>query len=322
MLLTRLYYWFKPFIPRAIRMPLLRRRARYLLRGNGNIWPINSSAAVPPEGWTGWPEHKSFAFVLTHDVESQRGVDQVKQLAELEMELGFRSSFNFIPEGGYVVPEELRSWLTGNGFEVGVHDLHHDGHLYDSRKAFEKSADRINCYLKEWGAVGFRSGFMLRRLDWLHDLNILYDASTFDTDPFEPQPDGAKRLFPFIVSNGHKEYVELPYTLPQDSTLFLLLENKDARIWKDKLQWISGHGGLALVNIHPDYINFSDGQFGHSLYPVSLIRSFLEEIRQVHQDQFWHPLPHKLASWYQSTVPVRVESPDPVTISGLPVPQS
>lgn len=50
------------------------------------------------------------------------------------------------------------------------------------------------------GAVGFRSGFMLRQLDWLHDLNVLYDTSTFDTDPFEPQPEGSRTIFPFHVN--------------------------------------------------------------------------------------------------------------------------
>jgi hypothetical protein len=38
---------------------------------------------------------------------------------------------------------------------------------------------------------------MLRNLDWLHDLDVQYDASTFDTDPFEPQPDGRHTMFPF-----------------------------------------------------------------------------------------------------------------------------
>jgi hypothetical protein len=46
------------------------------------------------------------------------------------MKHGFRSSFNFIPEGDYRVSRELRDELTRNGFEVGVHDLHHDGKLY------------------------------------------------------------------------------------------------------------------------------------------------------------------------------------------------
>ncbi|HOD73717.1 MAG TPA: hypothetical protein PKM13_04165, partial [Candidatus Bipolaricaulis anaerobius] len=41
-----------------------------------------------------------------------------------------------------------------------VHDLRHDGLLYRSRKAFARDAQRINRHLCEWGAVGFRSGFM------------------------------------------------------------------------------------------------------------------------------------------------------------------
>ena len=60
-------------------------------------------------------------------------------------------------------------------------------------------AIRINHYLREWNAVGFRSAFMLRNLDWLHQLDIEYDLSTFDTDPFEPQPEGRHTIFPFWV---------------------------------------------------------------------------------------------------------------------------
>ena len=77
------------------------------------------------------------------------------------MEFGFRSSFNFIPEGNYTVPAELRTWLIERGFEVGVHDLHHDGKLYSSRDEIPSKGSSHQSYLKEWNAVGFRSGFML-----------------------------------------------------------------------------------------------------------------------------------------------------------------
>ena len=202
MLLNSLYFRLKPFIPKRVRLGVRRwlvQRKRDCVR---EIWPILPGSELPPEGWRGWPDGKKFAFVLTHDVESQQGLDRVKQLAELEMELGFRSSFNFTPEGSYSVPDELRSWLTDRGFEVGVHDLHHDGHLFSSREGFRRKAERINAYLQEWNAVGFRSGYMLRNLDWVHDLNIAYDACTFDTDPFEPQPDGVSTIFPFWSGNA------------------------------------------------------------------------------------------------------------------------
>jgi len=49
---------------------------------------------------------------------------------QLEMQMGFRSSFNFIPEGEYSVSPEFREELLENGFEVGVQDLKHDGMLF------------------------------------------------------------------------------------------------------------------------------------------------------------------------------------------------
>ena len=59
---------------------------------------------------------------------------------QLERELGFRSSFNFVPEGSYRVPAELREELTESGFEVGIHDLKHDGHLFASHRGFKRRA--------------------------------------------------------------------------------------------------------------------------------------------------------------------------------------
>ena len=117
----------------------------------------------------------SFAVVLTHDVEGTRGLGRCQQLMDLEQRFGFRSSFNFIPAGDYEAPAELREEMTRNGFEVGVHDLYHDGKLFRSRAEFSQRAAQINRYLQEWGARGFRSGFMHHQLDWIHELEIAYE---------------------------------------------------------------------------------------------------------------------------------------------------
>jgi glycosyltransferase involved in cell wall biosynthesis len=265
----------------------------------------------PPEDWSGWPEGKKFAFVLTHDVESKAGLAKCRSLMQIEMELGFRSSFNFVPEGSYRVPPELREELTANGFEVGIHDLKHDGHLFASRRGFKRRAIRINDYAREWGASGFRSGFMMRNLDWLHDLDVQYDASTFDTDPFEPQPDGGHTIFPFWVprpndssANDHRSntvssstggYVELPYTLPQDSTLFLVLRETTAEIWMRKVDWIVEHGGMTLLDVHPDYMSFSDSRQTAKEYPVALYREFLTYVKTAYAGQYWQALPKEVA---------------------------
>jgi hypothetical protein len=229
---------------------------------------------------------------------------------QLELELGFRSSFNFIPEGDYQVPCELREELTQNGFEVGIHDLKHDGRLFESRREFSQRATRINRYLAEWQAVGFRSAFMLHKLDWLHELNIEYDTSTFDTDPFEPQPEGHNTIFPLWIPSPSRlgseastnnlargGYVELPYTLPQDSTLFVLLQEKTPEIWMRKLDWIAQHGGMALVDVHPDYLCFDDAMTKPREYPVTHYKSFLEYVSRQYDGAFWNTTPKKVAQF-------------------------
>jgi glycosyltransferase involved in cell wall biosynthesis len=263
-----------------------------------NTWPINEAACKVPAKWPGWPEGKKFAFTLTHDVERKKGLDRSRELADLEIELGFRSSFNFVPEGEYRVPESLREFLTENGFEVGVHDLHHDGTLYRSWKHFSSEAEIINRYVKQWGAEGFRSGFMRHNLRWLDGVKVLYDSSTFDTDPFEPQPDGVETIFPFWVSQGGQYgYVEIPYTLPQDSTLFLLLKENSIDIWKRKLDWVAQKGGLALVIVHPDYIGFN-GQKRIDEYSQQLYRDLLEYVANRYSDQCWFALPKEVARYF------------------------
>lgn len=296
--LTRAYYLAKPFLPRGLRWAMRRHRAVGIRRRHASVWPIDESVAATPAGWPGWPDGKKAAFVLTHDVEGQEGVDQVRALAELEMKHGFRSCFNFIPEGGYQVPDSLRDWLTDNGFEVGVHDLNHDGKLYLTRAGFSDKARRINGYLRDWNASGFRSGFMLRELEWLHELDIDYDCSTFDTDPFEPQPSGAHTIFPYWIASppgASKEgYVELPYTLPQDSTVFLLLREPDAGVWLRKADWLVGHGGMVLVNVHPDYIDFT-GTGDEMRFPASHYESLLMHMAEKYGDALWPVLPREVS---------------------------
>ena len=309
---NRIYYGLKPFVPQALRTAIRRKLTMRLRKHVGAVWPIMPGSEHPPTNWPGWPEGKKFAFILTHDVESKTGLARCRSLMQLELALGFRSSFNFIPEGSYQVPAELREELTARGFEVGIHDLKHDGRLFFSRRKFKRCAEKINRYAREWGASGFRSGFMLRNLDWLHDLNVQYDASTFDTDPFEPQPQGRHTIFPFWIPNPNGEsirhphrainsssngYVELPYTLPQDFTLFVLLQEKTPEIWMRKLDWIAQHGGMALVDVHPDYLCFDNAVATSREYPVALYKSFLDYVSRHYNGAFWNTTPSKVAQF-------------------------
>ncbi len=301
--LSKLYYLLKPMMPWQVRIGLRRWRAKRRRDAFAGVWPIDQKAGFTPPGWPGWPDGKRFAVVLTHDVEGTKGVERAEQLMNLEMKHGFRSCFNFVPEGEYRLADPVRTMLEKAGFELGVHGLEHDGRLYSSTANFAAKATRINEYLERWNASGFRSPLMQHKLAWLHALNIDYDSSTFDTDPFEPEPDGVGTIFPFWVPDGNGGgYVELPYTLIQDFNLFVVLREKNIDIWKRKIDWVAEHGGMVLLNTHPDYMCFQ-GDPERDEYPVVHYEECLEYIREKYQGSYWAAQPREVAQFYRKSLP-------------------
>lgn len=290
------FYRTKPFIPRFIQLLLRRRMACRRLSRFSNIWPVDTEAANPPVNWPGWPEGKQFALILSHDVDTSKGCRNVLKLADLEEDFGFRSCFNFVPERYGKISRYLMNELKRRGFEVGVHGLKHDGKLFSSKKIFSERAKWINLYLREWSARGFTAPSMIRNQDWLHELSIQFSISTFDTDPFEAYPYGVRTIFPFWVSDEVHQpgYLELPYTLAQDFTLFVILCQKNIDTWKQKLSWIAEKGGMALVNSHPDYMNFSERKCGLEEYPSRFYKELLDYVRTFYKGRYWAALPSQV----------------------------
>jgi glycosyltransferase involved in cell wall biosynthesis/peptidoglycan/xylan/chitin deacetylase (PgdA/CDA1 family) len=301
-MLNKIYYLLKPLIPWQVRLALRRQRAAARRQTYNPVWPIDARAGAVPPNWPGWPDGQKFAFVMTHDVEGAKGLARVRRLMELEARHGFRSSFNFVPAGEYEVPAELREEMKREGFEIGVHGLQHDGKLYASKEEFAAKATHIREYLRRWGAVGFRSPLMQHKLPWIHQLGVEYDASTFDTDPFEPEPDAVGTIFPFWVpGTDHNGFVELPYTLAQDFTLFVVLKETNIDIWKRKLDWVAERGGMALLNTHPDYMCF-DGKPARDEFPVGFYEEFLRYAREKYEGQFWAANPLDVSRFYCSSL--------------------
>ncbi|MDT3694851.1 MAG: hypothetical protein ROY99_00580 [Ignavibacterium sp.] len=302
--MTRLFYFFKPIIFRSLQLFLRRLLVKRQARKYKDVWPILPGSERKPKNWKGWPDGKEFAFVLTHDVELRKGHDKCRELLEVEKKLGFKSSFNFVAER-YKVDKELREFIVSEGFEVGIHGIKHDGKKFKNKKIFDERAIKINQYIKEWNIVGFRAPAVQHNLEWIGELDIEYDLSTFDTDPFEPQPDGVGTIFPFIVERktGEPGYVELPYTLDQDFTLFILMKESSPQMWIDKLNWIANNGGMALVIIHPDYVNF-DNEKKTEEYPVEYYSDFLKYVNENFKGRYWNALPKEVALYYKKMIEV------------------
>ncbi len=302
----RMYYDLKPLLPRPVIGLLRRAYGRHDDRAGGLNWPSESryadflqavlvyvlkSRELESATYVSlWPDDRRLAFVLTHDVELREGHDFVMKVVELEERYGFRSSFNFVPER-YRTDQGLLSELKARGFEFGVHDLNHDGKLFRSRAIFDSRAERINAELARTGAAGFRTALTHRNPEWMQALNLEYDLSFFDSDPFEPIPGGTMSLWPFILGR----FVELPYTLVQDYTLTEVLGETTPQLWLEKVDFIAARRGMALLNSHPDYLRRPK--------TWNLYEAFLAEMAD--RTDVWHALPRDVARWWRARIAAR-----------------
>jgi hypothetical protein len=241
-----------------------------------------------------WPDGRRFAVVVTHDVESSAGAENVQPLLELERRHGIVSSWNFVAED-YPIPAGLFDRVRAAGGEVGLHGVTHDGKLFGDRQTFDAQLVKIHRYLHDWDAVGFRSPGTRRNVDWMPELGCLYDSSFPDTDPFEPQPGGCCSILPYFLG----DLVELPITLPQDHTLWEILRVRSIDVWRRKADWVIAHHGLINVIIHPDYVIDPER--------LRLYDELLAYLRgQIDRDHGWHALPREVASWWKARAALHV----------------
>src|SRR5205823_1135691 len=161
------------------------------------------------------------------------------ELADVEEAYGFRSSFNLV-RADYPIDDGILRELRARGFEIGLHGLHHDRSLFASRDAFEQQLPQLAEAARHLEAEGFRSPSTHRVVEWLPELPVSYDCSVPHSDPYEPQPGGCCSLWPFFLGS----LVELPYTLPQDHTLFTLLRAGSVDLWLSQVDAIEQRFGL------------------------------------------------------------------------------
>jgi hypothetical protein len=300
------YYLVRPLIPRPVQIAARRLYSRVQARTPFPRWPVEPSLHRFHDlvlGWAAeiagedvpyigaWPSGRTWALVLTHDVETAEGLRRLPELRDLERAAGYRSSWNLVPRR-YDVPDETVAALKADGFEVGVHGLYHDGRdLADG--VFDQRLPEMRRWAQRWQASGFRSPATHRAWDTMASLPFEYDSSYPDTDPFEPQPGGCCSWLPYF--NG--PLVELPITLPQDHTIFVILRHPDARIWIDKAERIRAGGGMALVLTHPDYLDRGRLAQGYG----ELLARFADD------PSAWRALPAEVARWWRRRDRSRLE---------------
>jgi len=233
-----------------------------------------------------WPEGYNSALMMTHDVEEAQGAANSGMLMDLDMSFGIPAAFQVVPEGRYRGVAGLIDEIRGRGFEVNLHDLDHDGTLFEDARRFRERATRINRYTRQYRTKGFRAGSMNRNQSWLHFLEIEYDMSVPNVAHFEPQAGGCCTVMPYMVD----DIVELPLTTVQDYALFYILREHSVDLWKRQIQIISRKHGLISFIIHPDYVVRKKER--------RVYCKLLDYIAKLQNEgQTWISLPNEINTW-------------------------
>ncbi|HEX2505589.1 MAG TPA: hypothetical protein VHK22_05215 [Gaiellaceae bacterium] len=304
----RAYYRARPALPRSTQIALRRAFSRVQARTRFPRWPaetalhdlydlllglVASVAGEPLPTIAPWPHGKSWALVLTHDVETAAGLGYLPAVRDVELACGCRSAWNLVPRR-YAVDDGLVAELKAQGFEVGVHGLYHDGFDLASLELLQERLPEMRAWAERWGASGFRSPATHRRWEWMPLLGFDHDSSYSDTDPFEPQGGGCCTWLPFFID----DLVELPITLVQDHTLFVILRRPDETLWVEKVDLVRRRGGMALLDTHPDYLS-ADGR-------LDAYRRLLAHATA--DPAVWCALPSAVSSWWRRRAASRIES--------------
>jgi hypothetical protein len=304
-LIRKVYYSLREFMPVVVR--------RYLQRSYFNgwkklpfpSWPVDFTVdnlheqylcllmeargiSRVPFIWF-WPKAASGALIITHDVETAAGRDFTPCLMDLDSSYQFKASIQVVPEKRYEVPDSYVREIRSRGFEFNVHDLNHDGNLYQERTEFLRRAERINAYIRHYGARGFRSGAMYRNLDWYDAFDFSYDMSAPNVAHLEPQRGGCCTVMPYFVG----KILEIPLTTSQDYSLFQILNDYSISLWKEQIGLIRKRNGLISFISHPDYLI--------ELRARRVYQQLLEYLRRITDDEnVWVTIPGEVDAWWRA----------------------
>jgi hypothetical protein len=297
--LVKVYYTVRPVMPRPLQIGLRRIFTRVQRTSTFPRWPIEDALhdlyewlfdrvatfAGRPVPWLDlWPDGRAWALVLTHDVETAAGCRDLELLRDVERKFGHTSSWNFVPLR-YDVADDVLDALRAEGCEIGVHGLLHDGRDLGSWRLLSKRLPRMRWYARRWGAVGFRAPATQRVWEWMPRLGFDYDTSYHDTAPYEPTPGGSCSYLPYF----NEGMVELPITLPQDHTIFSILQHPDETVWTQKASHVRSRRGMVLVLTHPDYAD-----------DPRLVEGYRRLLQRWQSDpSVWRALPREVSAWWR-----------------------
>jgi hypothetical protein len=310
--LRRAYYRLRPLTNMSLRKAVQRLYVRKWRERPFPRWPVDTtvenicetllSLSLRAKGVSNipfvwfWPDGARGCVMMTHDVESEAGLEFCHDLMDIDDTFGIKASFQIVPEDRYTVSPSLVGTIRNRGFDLSIQDLNHDGRLFDNREEFLRRAKTINQYGKNYDTKGFRAAMLYRRPDWYDKLDVSFDMSIPNVAHLDPQRGGCCTVMPYFIGR----IVELPVTTTQDYTLFHILNQRSIDLWKEQTELILSKHGLVSFIVHPDYIIEHDTR--------SVYRSLLSHLKDLRSDaNVWFALPSEVDNWWRTRSQLRVE---------------
>jgi len=219
--------------------------------------------------------------IITHDVESEKGLRRALKLKEIEEKYEVESTW-FLLTKEYSLDKKMVKRLSENG-EIALHGDRHEAKFYSLKKGeiverLKKSKEKLEEVTEE-EVIGFRAPLLQynkKMLEVVGEAGFQYDSSAPAWEPLNPlamKQDGIELLNPIKI-NG---LIEVPVTLVQDHQMLHILMFKPEQAieyWIEEMNNIEKLGGISVLLIHPDYELASDKS-------IALYENLLKKLKQM-----------------------------------------
>lgn len=220
---------------------------------------LAAGAALRPAGW---PGGKKYAFMLTHDVDSNwlYKKENLDLFLAAEDRAGVKGAWYFV-NGLYRHDFAKIDRLAAAGHEIGLHGDNHDHKIAFLPEAeMRRRLDGCRRFIDRYAVKGFRSPHYLRTPGFYEVLKdyVRYDTSMHDSynpaNAVEQFREGCSAIHPFTLSDGADALLELPITIPEDYELYDPGRGAASIAGPQlaQVEEIKRRGGLATLVIHPE----------------------------------------------------------------------
>jgi peptidoglycan/xylan/chitin deacetylase (PgdA/CDA1 family) len=218
------------------------------------------------------------SLLVTHDIETERGLRRAPYLKEIENDLGVKSTW-FVPSHDYPIDRTIAAKLADNSV-IGSHDIKHDGQLIQIRKR-SKLVERLMASRQRLGEIFgqevrcFRAPLLQFSSEILSALKEAGYSSDFSLPCWEMiyPPTMSGFGIECVQAFEMEEIVETPLTMFQDHQLLNLMGmnfDEAIKLWLEQARLIRSFEGDHVLLIHPDY-SFSQELGAYKRLLISLL---------------------------------------------------